>query len=85
MASFASVALMALNAREQAAHLRKALNSNREIGKAVGLLMAAHRVSEDRAFEILDKTSQQLNVKLAEVASQVVQGQQQQYGTTRRR
>ncbi len=82
LASFASVALMALSAREQAAHLRKALNSNREIGKAVGLLMAAHRVSEERAFEILDKTSQQLNTKLVEVASQVVQGQQQQYGNT---
>ncbi|MGB8381897.1 MAG: GAF and ANTAR domain-containing protein [Dermatophilaceae bacterium] len=79
LASFASVALMTLTAREQSGSLLKALDSNREIGKAVGLLMAAHKVSQERAFEILDKTSQDLNMKLVEVAAKVVQGQQQQY------
>ena len=79
LASFASVALMTLTAREQSGSLLKALDSNREIGKAVGLLMAAHKVSQERAFEILDKTSQDLNMKLVEVAAKVVQGQHDQY------
>lgn len=81
LASFASVAVMTAAAREQSGHLLKALDSNREIGKAVGLLMAAHKVSQERAFEILDNTSQSLNMKLAEVAAKVVQGQQDQYKT----
>ncbi len=80
LAAFASVALMAGSARQQAADLQQALSSNREIGKAVGLLMAAHRVPQERAFEILDRTSQELNIKLAEVAKKVVEGQQQQFG-----
>ncbi len=79
LASFASVALMTLGAREEAGHLSKALTSNREIGKAVGLLMAAHKVPQERAFEILNSTSQNLNMKLADVAAKVVQGQQEQY------
>jgi transcriptional regulator with GAF, ATPase, and Fis domain len=78
LASFASVSLMALRAREEADSLRQGLQSNREIGKAVGLLMAAHRVSSEEAFTILKRTSQDLNMKLVHVAAQVVEGQQSQ-------
>lgn len=78
LASFASVSLLALRAREEAESLRQGLQSNREIGKAVGLLMAAHRVSADEAFAILKRTSQDLNMKLVHVAAQVVEGQQSQ-------
>jgi transcriptional regulator with GAF, ATPase, and Fis domain len=78
LASFASVSLLALRAREEADSLRQGLQSNREIGKAVGLLMAAHRVSADEAFAILKRTSQDLNMKLVQVAAQVVEGQQAQ-------
>lgn len=80
IASFASVALMAIRSREQAATLRRGLQSNREIGKAVGLLMAAHHVSGDEAFEMLRSTSQELNMKLTQVASQIIEGQESQFG-----
>ena len=80
IASFASVALMAIRAREEAATLREGLQSNREIGKAVGLLMAAHHISGQQAFELLRSTSQELNMKLTQVASQVIQGQESQFG-----
>ncbi|WP_374967782.1 ANTAR domain-containing protein [Terrabacter sp. BE26] len=80
VASFASVAIMAIRAREEAATLRQGLQSNREIGKAVGLLMAAHHISGDEAFELLRSTSQELNMKLAKVASQVIEGQESQFG-----
>ena len=79
MASFASVAVMTAGARGEALQLRRGLESNREIGKAVGLLMAAHHVSQERAFEILKATSQQLNLKLAVVAAEIVSGQERQF------
>jgi transcriptional regulator with GAF, ATPase, and Fis domain len=79
IASFASVAIMAMRAREEAATLRKGLQSNREIGKAVGLLMAAHHITGQQAFELLRSTSQELNMKLALVASQVIEGQESQF------
>jgi transcriptional regulator with GAF, ATPase, and Fis domain len=80
IASFASVALMAIRAREEAATLRQGLQSNREIGKAVGLLMSAHRISGEVAFNLLRTTSQELNMKLSQVAHQVVHGQESQFG-----
>lgn len=80
VASFASVALMAIRAREEAETLRLGLRSNREIGKAVGLLMAAHHMGADEAFELLRRTSQELNMKLTHVAEQVVRGQEDQFG-----
>jgi hypothetical protein len=82
IASFASVALMAIRAREEAATLRQGLQSNREIGKAVGLLMAAHHISGQEAFELLRNTSQELNMKLTKVASQVIEGQESQFSAS---
>ena len=78
IAAFASVALMTLSARREARELREGLASNREIGKAVGLLMAAHKVTAEEAFALLRKTSQDLNLKLAAVAGLVVSGREDQ-------
>lgn len=72
MVAFASVTIAAAEQREQASTLRAGLESNREIGKAIGLLMAGHRVGADEAFGILKKASQDLNVKIAEVAREIV-------------
>lgn len=72
LTAFASVALAALDSGEEATTLRRGLESNREIGKAVGLLMAMHDIDDDRAFEMLAKVSQEMNVKVADVAAQVV-------------
>lgn len=72
LAAFASVALIAASNQQQARSLREGLQSNREIGKAVGLMMAFHKVDDDEAFTILRRASQDMNVKLAEVAHQVV-------------
>jgi hypothetical protein len=72
LTAFASVTLAALERGEEATTLRRGLESNREIGKAIGLLMAMHDIDDDRAFEMLAKVSQEMNVKVAEVAAQVV-------------
>ena len=46
-----TVALRAYHDRRTADTLRDGLQSNREIGKAVGLMMAFHKISDDDAFE----------------------------------
>ncbi len=73
LAAFASVAINAIAQGEDAATMRRGLTSNREIGKALGMLMMLHGYSEDEAFATLRRHSQQLNIKLAEVARQVIE------------
>jgi hypothetical protein len=72
LASFVSVALLATGERQTATTLRAGLESNREIGKAVGLLMAFHKINDEDAFGLLRKASQDMNLKVAEVARRVV-------------
>jgi hypothetical protein len=71
LAAFTSVALAAAERQATADNLRKGLESNREIGKAVGLLMAAHHVSDEEAFEILRSASSRTNTKLAALADKI--------------
>lgn len=52
--------------------IRQALESNREIGAAVGVLMSAHHVTREQAFDLLRLTSQNSNRKLRDVATEVV-------------
>jgi hypothetical protein len=73
LAAFASVTLAALDRGEEASTLRRGLESNREIGKAIGLLMAMHKIDDEQAFSMLSKVSQEMNIKVAEVANQVIQ------------
>jgi hypothetical protein len=70
--AFATVATTAAAHSEDAATLRRGLTSNRVIGKAMGILMALHDISDDAAFDMLRKTSQASNVKLTEVAAHIV-------------
>jgi hypothetical protein len=73
LASFASVAINTIASGEDAAALSRGLLSNREIGMAVGMLMLLHGISEEEAFDMLRRHSQELNVKLADVARAVVE------------
>jgi hypothetical protein len=77
LASFASVAINAVAKGEDASSLRRGLLSNREIGKAVGMLMLLHEITEDHAFDLLRRHSQALNIKLAEVARTVIENRGQ--------
>ena len=45
--------------------------------------MSAHHVNGQEAFDLLRRTSQELNMKLAHVAAQVVDGQESQFDATR--
>jgi len=72
LATHASLALahtQAVTAAELAtAHLRRALDSRDVIGQAKGILMQRRGISADEAFDVLRRTSQDLNVKLADLA-----------------
>ena len=71
---FPPFAAMAVHHRlheREVAQLGAALDSSRQIGTAVGILMARHRVTSADAFGLLTDTSQQLNRKVREIAAEV--------------
>lgn len=72
LTAFASTAVAAILNGEEASTLRGGLESNREIGKAIGLIMAMHSISDDEAFALLRKSSQDLNIKIADLARTVL-------------
>lgn len=53
-------------------HLRAALSSRSVIDQAIGIVMAREQCSAERAFDVLRNVSQQRNVKLRQVASELV-------------
>jgi signal transduction histidine kinase/DNA-binding response OmpR family regulator len=52
--------------------LRQALQTNRTIGTAIGIVMASYELDPSRAFQVLVRTSQQTNRKLHDIAAEVV-------------
>lgn len=72
LAAFATVANYGAAHGEDAASLRRGLNSSREIGKAIGMLMVLDDMSEEDAFDVLRRTSQHKNIKLVEIAAELV-------------
>ena len=55
-----------------AGQLRTAVESNRRIGAAVGVLMVRYGLTEERAFDALRRTSNTSNRKLRDVADDVL-------------
>lgn len=75
LASFASVALGGSSSHEEARTMAEGMASNREIGMAIGLLMATHGLSADEAFATLRKASSHLNRKISAIARELVASQ----------
>jgi hypothetical protein len=71
-AIFTTHAAVALAAARRAEHLTAAVTTRQRIGQAVGLLMHRHLLTEQAAFDLLSAASQQLNVKLRDLAEIVV-------------
>lgn len=65
------VALLA--AEDHSANLETALQSSREIGMALGILMAHRKVTHEGAFDLLRSASQNLHRKLRDVAIEVME------------
>jgi hypothetical protein len=75
-ATLAGLALSGAQAHEsedrRADNLHQALATRELIGQAQGILMERERITPDQAFEILLRASQHLNVKLREVAQELI-------------
>ena len=60
------------SARDMAGNLQVALDSRAVIDQAKGILMERHKITADQAFQVLARISMQKNVKLRDVADQLV-------------
>jgi transcriptional regulator with GAF, ATPase, and Fis domain len=67
----ASHAAVALSSNRTIDQLQHAMDSRHAIGEAMGILMERHRLTEDDAFGVLRRISQQHNIKLRDVAQRV--------------
>jgi hypothetical protein len=56
---------------QEAKNLAIALNTNRDIGVAIGIVMTNHALNRDEAFALLSRASQTTNRKLHEIALEV--------------
>ena len=57
----------------KAENLHRALDSNRDIGAAMGILMARHQLTSDQAFDLLRRTSQRAHRKIVSIAADVIE------------
>jgi transcriptional regulator with GAF, ATPase, and Fis domain len=69
---FATHAAIILGHAEQEDQLNQALVSRKVIGQAIGILMERYRIDADRAFQFLVRASSSSNVKLRDVAEEIV-------------
>jgi GAF domain-containing protein len=70
---FAAHAAVALGSAREVDNLNQALASRKTIGMAMGLVMHEYTLTEAQAFAFLVRTSSTSNVKLRDIASQLVQ------------
>jgi hypothetical protein len=75
LATYASLALALAHARQDlidaqdfGANLREAVQTRTVIGQATGILMARRKLTAGQAFDVLKRTSQNRNIKLARLA-----------------
>jgi DNA-binding response OmpR family regulator len=59
-------------ARTTVGQLRRALQSNRATGTAVGIVMTRYDLDSERAFQVLVRASQQNNRKLSDIAEELI-------------
>ncbi|MEU1850080.1 GAF and ANTAR domain-containing protein [Streptomyces sp. NPDC019990] len=67
----ASHAAVAFSSARSHAQLQRAIETRHLIGEAMGILMGSHDLTEQQAFDVLRRYSQDNNIKLREVARRV--------------
>ncbi len=73
VATHGAMAVAGVSARERATNLEHALETSREIGIAIGVLMSQHMITRGQAFDLLRIASQAGNRKLADLARDVAE------------
>ncbi|HEX5694760.1 MAG TPA: GAF and ANTAR domain-containing protein [Acidimicrobiia bacterium] len=78
LSAHAAIAAVVARERDERQHqersFHEALGSRDVIGQAKGMLMERHQITADEAFDILRRSSQNLNSKLRDVAARLVSG-----------
>lgn len=69
---FAAHAAIALGNARQRETLNEALQSRKVIGQAIGIVMERYEMNEDRAFAFLVRASSHANIKVRDVAQELV-------------
>jgi len=69
---FASHAAIALGHAHERENLNQALQTRKVIGEAIGILMERHTMNEDRAFDFLVRASSHTNIKVRDIAQELV-------------
>ncbi|MFD5862326.1 GAF and ANTAR domain-containing protein [Streptomyces chartreusis] len=64
----ASHAAVAFSSARTQAQMEQAVATRHLIGEAMGILMGSHHITEEQAFDVLRRYSQENNIKLREVA-----------------
>lgn len=68
----AAHAAVALSSAQNAETLRGAIRTRERIGEATGILMERYKLTNEQAFSLLAKASQNLNTKLRDLAEEIV-------------
>lgn len=76
---FATHAAIALGRARYEHQLNEALGSRKVIGQAIGIVMERYEINEDRAFHFLVRASSTSNVKLRDIAQEIVDTTNQEY------
>ncbi|MFJ9821791.1 GAF and ANTAR domain-containing protein [Streptomyces sp. NPDC101151] len=67
----ASHAAVAFSSARTHAQMEQAVATRHTIGEAMGILMGRHHLTEEQAFDVLRRYSQENNIKLREVARRI--------------
>jgi GAF domain-containing protein len=76
---FATHAALALGRARRESQLSEALATRKAIGQAIGLVMERYQMDEERAFQFLVRVSSSSNVKLRDVAQELIDTASQRY------
>jgi GAF domain-containing protein len=72
LATHAAIAMTLAASRDQNENLRRALDRNRTIGVAIGILMSRKLTTRQQAFDLLRIASQHSHIKLYDLAEYVI-------------
>lgn len=73
LSTYGALAVTSARRRERVVNLERALESNRDIGVAIGVLMGVHKVTREQAFDLLRMASQAKHRKVRDLARDVAE------------
>lgn len=72
LCTYAAVVLAFTAEQDKTRNLKIALTNSRDIGTAIGILMARYLVTREQAFELLSSASQHTNRKIRDLTAEVI-------------